>query len=160
MFDPTPEDRFTFGLWTVGNPGRDPFGAPVRETIAPTRIVEELARAGAYGVNLHDDDLVPFGSSAAVRVSSLFSATSGGLGYTVEERIEFDDPLRLWELSRGVHKEKKQEALRAVEESFMRRVLSESGGNLSKVARETGLNRAVIYDMLKRPDLDPASFRK
>lgn len=66
-FAPTPEDRFTFGLWTVGNPGRDPFGEPVREKLTPIQIVEGLAKAGAYGVNLHDNDLVPFGASAAQR---------------------------------------------------------------------------------------------
>ncbi|MBK7877227.1 MAG: xylose isomerase [Planctomycetes bacterium] len=66
-FTPRREDRFTFGLWTVGNPGRDPFGEPVRAVQKPTRIVEKLAQCGAYGVNLHDDDLVPFGSSAAQR---------------------------------------------------------------------------------------------
>ncbi|MBL8861491.1 MAG: xylose isomerase [Planctomycetes bacterium] len=66
-FDPVPADRFTFGLWTVGNPGRDPFGAPVRARLSPARIVEKLAECGAMGVNLHDEDLVPFGSSAAQR---------------------------------------------------------------------------------------------
>jgi xylose isomerase len=66
-FDPTPADRFSFGLWTVGNPGRDPFGPAVRETVAPTEIVAGLARCGAWGVNLHDNDLVPFGASAAER---------------------------------------------------------------------------------------------
>ena len=66
-FTPRREDRFTFGLWTVGNPGRDPFGEPVRSVQKPTRIVEKLAECGAHGVNLHDDDLVPFGSSAAER---------------------------------------------------------------------------------------------
>jgi xylose isomerase len=66
-YDPTPADRFSFGLWTVGNPGRDPFGGPVREPLAPTQIVAGLARCGAWGVNLHDDDLVPFGSSARQR---------------------------------------------------------------------------------------------
>ncbi|MFQ5653438.1 MAG: xylose isomerase [Planctomycetota bacterium] len=66
-FQPTPEDRFTFGLWTVGNPGRDPFGGPVRERIPPARIVEKLAELGACGVNLHDEDLIPFGASAAER---------------------------------------------------------------------------------------------
>lgn len=64
-YDPTPADRFTFGLWTVGNPGADPFGPRVRPSIPPTEIVAGLAKAGAYGVNLHDNDLVPFGSSAA-----------------------------------------------------------------------------------------------
>ncbi|QDV06043.1 Xylose isomerase [Planctomycetes bacterium Poly30] len=66
-FDPTPADLFTFGLWTVGNPGRDPFGGPTRPVIDPCDIVEGLAKVGAYGVNFHDDDLVRFGSSAAER---------------------------------------------------------------------------------------------
>ncbi|MFT5050521.1 MAG: xylose isomerase [Chlamydiales bacterium] len=64
-FDPTPDDRFTFGLWTVGNPGADPFGPAVRPRLSPTEIVRGLAKAGAHGVNLHDNDLVPFGASAA-----------------------------------------------------------------------------------------------
>lgn len=58
-FAPKPEHHFTFGLWTVGNVGRDPFGDPVRPAIPPVRIVEKLAELGAYGVNLHDNDLVP-----------------------------------------------------------------------------------------------------
>src|SRR5262245_32142238 len=64
-YAPRPEDKFTFGLWTVGNPGRDPFGEPVRRPISPVEIVHLLAGAGAYGVNLHDNDLVPFGASTA-----------------------------------------------------------------------------------------------
>jgi xylose isomerase len=66
-FAPTREDRFTFGLWTVGNVGRDPFGEAVRPRLAPTRAVAKLAECGAYGVNLHDDDLVPPQSSAKER---------------------------------------------------------------------------------------------
>ena len=66
-FAPKPEDRFTFGLWTVGNPGRDPFGGEVRPVQKPAYLVKKLAECGAYGVNLHDDDLVPFGSSAKDR---------------------------------------------------------------------------------------------
>jgi len=66
-FQPTSEDRFSFGLWTVGNPGRDPFGEPVRPVQDPEHLVAQLARCGAWGVNLHDNDLVPFGSSAAER---------------------------------------------------------------------------------------------
>ena len=64
---PQPSDRFTFGLWTVGNRGRDPFGDAVRPPIPPARIVERLAQLGAYGVNLHDNDLVPVDASAADR---------------------------------------------------------------------------------------------
>ena len=66
-YTPRPEHHFTFGLWTVGNIGRDPFGEPVRPPIAPTRIVEKLGELGAYGVNLHDNDLVPQTASAAER---------------------------------------------------------------------------------------------
>jgi xylose isomerase len=58
-FTPKPEHHFTFGLWTVGNPGRDPFGAPVRPRVSPNEIVRKLGELGAYGVNLHDNDLVP-----------------------------------------------------------------------------------------------------
>src|SRR4051794_20891637 len=59
--------RFTFGLWTVGNPGRDPFGGPTREPVDPVDTVRKLSEIGAYGLSLHDDDLVPWGSSAAER---------------------------------------------------------------------------------------------
>jgi xylose isomerase len=69
MSDYTPQksDKFTFGLWTVGNIGRDPFGTSVREPIKPTRIVEKLSELGAYGVNLHDNDLVPIDATTAER---------------------------------------------------------------------------------------------
>ena len=61
------EPRFTFGLWTVGNPGRDPFGGPTREPLDPVESVRRLAELGAWGVSLHDDDLVPWGSTLAER---------------------------------------------------------------------------------------------
>ncbi|HET9826925.1 MAG TPA: xylose isomerase [Nocardioidaceae bacterium] len=60
---PTPADRFTFGLWTVGWQGRDPFGDASRPALDPVESVHELAARGAYGVTFHDDDLVPFGST-------------------------------------------------------------------------------------------------
>ena len=64
---PQKSDKFTFGLWTVGNPGADPFGGPVRVPAAPPERVRKLGELGAYGVNLHDNDLVPFGASALER---------------------------------------------------------------------------------------------
>ena len=64
---PRPEHRFSFGLWTVGNPGRDPFGGPTRAPVDPVNSVRRLAELGAWGVSLHDDDLVPWGSSASER---------------------------------------------------------------------------------------------
>src|SRR5262245_19798072 len=66
-YTPAPADRFTFGLWTVGNRGRDPFGFEVRPTLDPVESVHRLADLGAYGVNFHDDDLVPPGSSTSER---------------------------------------------------------------------------------------------
>lgn len=67
MYTPRPEDRFTFGLWTVGNLGRDPFGEPVRGALTPVQLVELLAEVGAYGVNFHDNDLVPIDATPAQR---------------------------------------------------------------------------------------------
>ena len=61
-YTPTPADKFTFGLWTVGWQARDPFGDPTRDALDPVRTVNELAKRGAYGVTFHDDDLIPFGS--------------------------------------------------------------------------------------------------
>ena len=64
---PTPSDRFTFGLWTVGWQGRDPFGDASRGPVDPVESVHQLAERGAYGVTFHDDDLVPFGASDGER---------------------------------------------------------------------------------------------
>ena len=66
-YEPAPEHRFTFGLWTLGNVGRDPFGDPTRAPLDPVDTVRLLGELGAWGVNLHDNDLVPFGASAAER---------------------------------------------------------------------------------------------
>src|SRR5690348_15967322 len=66
-YQPTPEDRFTFGLWTVGWQGRDPFGDATRRALDPVESVQRLAELGAYGVTFHDDDLIPFGSSDSER---------------------------------------------------------------------------------------------
>jgi xylose isomerase len=66
-YEPQPEHKFTFGLWTVGSTGRDQFGLPVRESLSPVQLVHLLAEVGAYGVNFHDNDLVPFNASKAER---------------------------------------------------------------------------------------------
>ena len=58
-YTPKPEHKFTFGLWTVGNTGRDPFGGPVRDAKSPADLVRLLGEVGAYGVNFHDNDLIP-----------------------------------------------------------------------------------------------------
>lgn len=66
-YQPKPEDKFTFGLWTVGNIGRDPFGEPVRGALSPVQIVHLLAEVGAWGVNFHDNDLVPIDATPTER---------------------------------------------------------------------------------------------
>ena len=66
-YTPRPEHKFTFGLWTVGNRGRDPFGDAVRPTLTPVEAVRMLGEVGAYGVNFHDNDLVPIDASSQQR---------------------------------------------------------------------------------------------
>ncbi|MEU6107279.1 xylose isomerase [Streptomyces albidoflavus] len=66
-YQPTSADKFTFGLWTVGWQGRDPFGDASRPALDPVTSVHRLAELGAHGVTFHDDDLIPFGSSHAER---------------------------------------------------------------------------------------------
>ncbi len=81
-----PEHRFTFGLWTVGNPGRDPFGEPTRAPVDPVDSVHKLAELGAWGISLHDNDLVPWGSSAdeeeriVARFETALQETGMGVG--------------------------------------------------------------------------------
>lgn len=67
MYEPHPDHRFSFGLWTVGNIGRDPFGGPVRPQLSPVELVYLLAEVGAWGVNFHDNDLVPIDATPAER---------------------------------------------------------------------------------------------
>jgi xylose isomerase len=64
-YTPQPEHKFTFGLWTVGNVGRDPFGLPTREAKSPADLVRLLGEVGAYGVNFHDNDLIPIDATPA-----------------------------------------------------------------------------------------------
>ena len=64
-YQPKPEHKFTFGLWTVGNIGRDPFGEPVREPLSPADLVRLLGETGSYGVNFHDNDLIPIDATPA-----------------------------------------------------------------------------------------------
>jgi xylose isomerase len=66
-YTPHPEHKFSFGLWTVSNRGRDPFGSEVRPPLPPVDAVKLLAEVGAWGVNLHDNDLVPIDATPADR---------------------------------------------------------------------------------------------
>jgi xylose isomerase len=67
LYQPKPEHKFTFGLWTVGSIGRDPFGEPVRESKTPVELVHLLAEVGAYGLNFHDNDLIPIDATPVER---------------------------------------------------------------------------------------------
>ena len=64
---PTPADHFSFGLWTIGYTGADPFGGPTRPDLDVVEGVTRLAELGAWGLTFHDDDLYAFGSTDAER---------------------------------------------------------------------------------------------
>lgn len=66
-YAPDPKMKFTFGLWTVSNVGRDPFGGPVREAITPVQVADLLGPLGAYGINFHDNDLIPIDATPTER---------------------------------------------------------------------------------------------
>ncbi len=70
-YTPRPEHKFSFGLWTVGWLGVDPFGVATRDPMDPVHAVERLAALGAWGVSFHDDDLIPFGSDETAREQHL-----------------------------------------------------------------------------------------
>ncbi|OLF05062.1 xylose isomerase [Actinophytocola xinjiangensis] len=72
-YRPTKADRFSFGLWTVGWQGVDPFGVATREPMDPAYAVDKLAELGAYGVTFHDDDLIPFGADDTLRANRITS---------------------------------------------------------------------------------------
>ncbi len=96
-YQPQPAHKFTFGLWTISNRGRDPFGEPVREPLAPADAVTMLAELGAWGVNLHDNDLVPIDATASERdrIVGEFKAACDGSGLVVPMATVslFTDPI-------------------------------------------------------------------
>jgi len=95
-YTPKPVHRFTFGLWTVGNPGADAFGEPVRPRLSPADLVYLLGEVGAYGVNFHDDDLIPIDATPAERDAILKSfkkaLTDTGLVVPMATTNLFSDP--------------------------------------------------------------------
>ncbi len=84
-YRPKPEHKFSFGLWTVGNRGGDPFGEPVRAPMSPVEIVHMLAEVGAWGVNFHDNDLVPIDATPSERdrIVTDFKKALNGTGIVV-----------------------------------------------------------------------------
>ena len=96
-YEPRPEHRFSFGLWTVGNVGRDPFGEATRAAVDPWETVRRLGELGVYGVSLHDNDLVPFDCSpeeASRRVSRFRSALEeSGVRVTMATTNLFTHPI-------------------------------------------------------------------
>src|SRR5437762_10093654 len=95
-FQPTAADKFTFGLWTVGNRGRDPFGEFVRPPLDPCVAVQRLGELGAWGVNFHDNDLVPIDATAAERerivVAFRRALESSGMTVPMATTNLFTDP--------------------------------------------------------------------
>ncbi len=78
---PLPDDMFSFGLWTVGRTGTDPFGVASRPSVEPWTYAEKLAQLGVLGVTLHDNDLFPFDADEGTRegLCRPFKDTTKGL---------------------------------------------------------------------------------
>ena len=97
MYTPKPEHKFTFGLWTVGNIGRDPFGGPTREPKTPAELVYLLGEVGAYGVNFHDNDLIPIDATPAeakaIKKEFRQALADTGLVVPMATTNLFDDPI-------------------------------------------------------------------
>ena len=74
---PTPADKFSFGLWTVGYNGTDPFGGPTRASMDILHVLDKLKEVGAYGLTFHDDDLFAFGSDDATRQKQIDRLKTG-----------------------------------------------------------------------------------
>ena len=96
-YTPKPEHKFTFGLWTVGNAGRDPFGGPVRDSKTPAELVYLLGEVGAYGVNFHDNDLIPIDATPAeaeqIKKEFRKALTETGLKVPMATTNLFFDPI-------------------------------------------------------------------
>jgi xylose isomerase len=96
-YEPKPEHKFTFGLWTVGNTGRDPFGAAVRASMTPAELVYLLGELGAYGVNFHDNDLLPIDATPAeadaIKLSFRKALDETGLKVPMATTNLFFDPI-------------------------------------------------------------------
>ena len=96
-FTPKPEHKFTFGLWTVGSTGRDPFGGPVRSPKSPAELVYLLGEVGAYGVNFHDNDLIPIDATpaeaAAIKKDFRKALADMGLVVPMATTNLFGDPI-------------------------------------------------------------------
>lgn len=96
-YSPKPEHKFTFGLWTVGSIGRDPFGGPVRSAKSPAELVFLLGEVGAYGVNFHDNDLIPIDATpaeaAAIKKEFRKALAETGLVVPMATTNLFGDPI-------------------------------------------------------------------
>ena len=96
MYEPNPANKYTFGLWTVGHVGRDPFGEATRHQMTPPEIVHLLAEVGAYGVNFHDNDLIPIDATAgeAAQIKRDFKQALADTGIVVPMATTnlFSDP--------------------------------------------------------------------
>ncbi len=96
-YSPKPEHKFTFGLWTVGSTGRDPFGGPVRDPKTPAELVYLLSEVGAYGVNFHDNDLIPIDASlseaASIKKDFRKALADTGLVVPMATTNLFSDPI-------------------------------------------------------------------
>jgi xylose isomerase len=94
---PTPEDKFSFGLWTVGWTGTDPFGGPSRPALDPWEYADKLAELGAWGITFHDNDVYAFDAPEDVRKARLAqlrdAAAKAGLTIEMVTTNTFSHPV-------------------------------------------------------------------
>ncbi|MDV3220968.1 TIM barrel protein, partial [Intrasporangium sp.] len=120
---PTQEDRFSFGLWTVGWTGTDPFGSATRPALDPWEYSDRLAELGAWGITFHDNDVFPFDADEATRTKRLRhlkdAADKAGLVIEMVTTNTFTHPVfkdgGLTSNDRGVRRFGLRKVLRAVD---------------------------------------------
>lgn len=94
VFSPTKEDKFSFGLWTVGWQGVDVFGGAVRPRLDPVEGVHKLAELGAAAVTFHDDDVLPDDSTRERELERFTQALADtGLGVEMATTNLFSHPV-------------------------------------------------------------------
>jgi xylose isomerase len=93
-YQPSKDDRFSFGLWTVGWRGVDVFGGAVRPPLDPVEGVHKLAELGAAAVTFHDDDVLPDESTRAETLDRFTKALADtGLGVEMVTTNLFSHPV-------------------------------------------------------------------
>ncbi len=168
--EPTPQDKFSFGLWTVGWTGTDPFGGPSRPALEPWAYVDKLAEIGAWGVTFHDNDVFPFDADEATkdRIVKRFRGATDSAGVVIEmvTTNTFSHPVfkdgGLTSNDRSVRRFGLRKVLRAVDlaADLVRRRLSCGAGARGSGCRTSKDVYAAFERYKEGLDADPAGYIK